>query len=53
MDEHADTRIPETIISYEETQDLQNIFDYTNFSVNVNFSVGIKYANKQLKVIKK
>ncbi|MGE4444380.1 MAG: UPF0489 family protein [Candidatus Altimarinota bacterium] len=35
VDEHADTRIPETIISYEETQDLQNIFDYTNFSVNV------------------
>lgn len=35
MDEHADTRIPETIISYEESQDLQNIFDYTNFSVNV------------------
>ncbi len=35
VDEHADTRIPEKIISYNDTKDLQKIFDYTNFLVNV------------------
>lgn len=35
VDEHADTRVPEKIISKEDTKDLQKVFEYTNFCVNV------------------
>lgn len=35
IDEHADTRIPEKIISKEDTKDLQKVFEYTNFCLNV------------------
>ncbi len=35
IDEHADTRVPEKIISKEEIKDLQKVFEYTNFWVNV------------------
>lgn len=35
VDEHADMRVPERIISSEDTQNLQKVFEYTNFEVNV------------------
>lgn len=35
IDEHADMRIPEKIISKEETKDLKKMFEYTNYLVNV------------------
>lgn len=35
VDEHADTRIPEKIISKGDAENLEKIFEYTNFWVNV------------------
>lgn len=35
IDEHADTRIPEKIISKEDTKDISKVFEYTNFELNV------------------
>lgn len=35
IDEHADTRIPEKMISKEDAKDLAKVFEYTNFELNV------------------
>ncbi len=35
IDEHADMRIPEKFISKEDVKDLQKVFEYTNFELNV------------------
>lgn len=35
IDEHADTRTPEKIISKEDVKDLKKVFEYTNFCLNV------------------
>jgi len=35
IDEHSDMRDPENYISQEETQDLEKVFDYVNFTLNV------------------
>lgn len=35
MDEHADTRDPWIYLEKEKLDDLQNVFDYTNFTLNV------------------
>lgn len=35
IDEHADMRVPQEMISYEDTKDLQKVFEYTNFHLNV------------------
>lgn len=46
IDEHADTRIPEKIISKEDTKDLQKVFEYTNFCLNVgNYIVPARENN--------
>lgn len=35
VDEHADTRTPDTFLSQEQQQDLWEVFSYTNFVLNV------------------
>jgi hypothetical protein len=35
IDEHADTRTPYTFLQREELSNVQRIFEYTNFEVNV------------------
>ena len=35
IDEHADTRDPEKYLQKEEYKDLQKVFEYTNFALNV------------------
>lgn len=35
IDEHSDMRDPENYIYQEETQDLEKVFDYVNFTLNV------------------
>ena len=35
IDEHADTRVPKRFLTPIETNDLQKIFEYTNFELNV------------------
>jgi len=35
IDQHKDTRTPEQMISKEEAQDLQKVFEYTNTALNV------------------
>jgi len=35
IDEHADTRVPEKFISKDDAKDLQKVFEYTNFCLNV------------------
>jgi hypothetical protein len=35
IDEHTDSRVPEKIISKEDAKDLNKVFEYTNFCLNV------------------
>lgn len=35
IDEHSDTRVPEKFIWKEDAKDLQKVFEYTNFCLNV------------------
>lgn len=35
MDEHSDMRRPEKILSKDESYDMQKVFDYTNYHLNV------------------
>lgn len=51
IDEHADMRTPEKILSYEDTKDLQKVFEYTNFHLNVGNYIVPAIQNNLIKEV--